>query len=447
MKLQRVLAVLLVALLSAMAPSGVGAQTVKSIKQQKAKTQREIKETSQKIDKNKADTRRQLNQLNTITAEIGEQQRSIDNLTKQLDAINAELKSVNDSIAANEAKLQELRDEYGKAIRKIHSRSSSVDKLLFVFQSSSFHQALRRMRYLREFSAWQKRQSQEIGEMQKRLEASRAHINSLATEKSNNIKDQNLAKLTLEQKKRQQSDVVNKLKKEGAQLNQILAEKKKQAQALDATLDRLIEQERIAAEKRRKEQEEKRRRAEERREEKERRSRRATDQCKATESKAEKAESSKPATPKTAPEKPDMALSGSFESNKGKLPYPVTGRYKIVSHFGVNKHPELKYVTTDNGGIDIETQPGAVARAIYEGKVSAIFRQDGFNNVVMVRHGSYLTIYVNLSEIYVRTGEKVKMNQNIGKIYSDSEDDNRTILHFEIRKEKVKLNPETWMRR
>ena len=128
MKLQRVLAVLLVALLSAMAPSGVGAQTVKSIKQQKAKTQREIKETSQKIDKNKADTRRQLNQLNTITAEIGEQQRSIDNLIKQLDAINAELKSVNDSIAANEAKLQELRDEHGKAIRQIHSRSSSVDK-------------------------------------------------------------------------------------------------------------------------------------------------------------------------------------------------------------------------------------------------------------------------------------------------------------------------------
>ena len=354
---------------------------------------------------------------------------------------------MNDSIAANEAKLQELRDEYGKAIRKIHSRSSSLDKLLFVFQSSSFHQALRRVRYLREFSAWQKRQSQEIGEMQKRLEASRAHINSLATEKSNNIKDQNLAKLTLEQKKRQQSEVVNKLKKEGAQLNQILAEKKKKAKALDETLDRLIEQERIAAEKRRKEQEEKQRREEEQRRKAGQGKTQGSTGSQGATGKTESAESSKPATPKTAPEKPDMALSGSFESNKGKLPYPVTGRYKIVSHFGVNKHPELKYVTTDNGGIDIETQPGAVARAIYEGKVSAIFRQDGFNNVVMVRHGSYLTIYVNLSEIYVRTGEKVKMNQNIGKIYSDSEDDNRTILHFEIRKEKVKLNPETWMRR
>ena len=84
---------------------------------------------------------------------------------------------------------------------------------------------------------------------------------------------------------------------------------------------------------------------------------------------------------------------------------------------------------------------------MFTGKVSAIFRQDGYNTVVMVRHGSYLTIYVNLSEIYVRTGETVKPNQNIGKIFSDREDDNRTILHFEVRNEKVKLNPEQWLRR
>ena len=436
MKLKRVLSIMLMAVVGAMALSSVSAQTVKSIKQQKAKTQREITETAKQIDKNKADTRRQLNQLNTITAEIGEQQRSIDALTKQLEEINAELQSVNDSIAANEARLQEMRDEYGKAIRKIHSHSSSLDKLLFVFQSASFHQALRRMRYLREFSAWQKRQSREIGEMQKRLEASRAHINALATSKSNNLKDQNLAKLTLEQKKRQQSDVVSKLKKEGKQLSSILAEKKKKAKALDEVLDRLIEQERIAAEKARQKAEEERRKKGE-----------SQSDGKHQDAKPEKKEETKPKTKPKAPEKVDVALSGSFESNKGKLPFPVTGKYKIVSHFGVNKHPELKYVTTDNGGIDIETQPGAVAHAIYEGKVSAIFRQEGFNTVVMIRHGSYLTIYVNLSEIYVRTGEKVKMNQNIGKIYSDSEDGNRTILHFEIRKEKTKLNPEQWMRR
>ncbi|MEG2401947.1 MAG: M23 family metallopeptidase, partial [Muribaculaceae bacterium] len=139
-------------------------------------------------------------------------------------------------------------------------------------------------------------------------------------------------------------------------------------------------------------------------------------------------------------------ISGSFESNKGQLLFPVKGSYKIVKQFGRQRHPELKYVETDNGGIDIETSSGASACAIFNGKVSAVFRQDGFNTVVMVRHGNYLSIYVNLSEIYVRTGQDIKAGQSIGKIFSDPDDDNRTILHFEIRKEKVKLNPELWVR-
>ncbi len=414
MKFLRLLLIVMFAAVGANA--GVHAQTVKSIKQQKAKTQKEISETAKKIDKNKADTRRQLNQLNSITAEIDDQQRQIGVLVKQLDEINNQLKLVNDSIKHNEERLEEMRSEYGKAVKKIRVSSSSTEQLMFIFQSSSFHQAMRRIRYLREFSAWRQRRSDEIGAMQQRLADSRERINALATSKSENIKDQNRAKLVLEQKKRQQSDVVSRLKKEGAKLSVILAEKKRQADALDRELERVIEAERLAAERVKR---------------------------------GGKEEAKSPDRVKTDKqvEKIDEKLSGSFESNKGRLPYPVTGNFKIVRKFGVQQHPELKYVTTDNGGIDIETSEGAVARAIFPGKVSAIFRQDGFNTVVMVRHGSYLTIYVNLSEIYVRSGEEVKLNQNIGKIYSDSEDNNRTVLHFEVRNEKQKLNPEHWLRR
>ena len=142
----------------------------------------------------------------------------------------------------------------------------------------------------------------------------------------------------------------------------------------------------------------------------------------------------------------ERVLSGSFESNKGRLLFPVSGQYKIVKPFGRHQHPELKYVQTDNGGIDIEVPFGTNARAVFDGKVSAIFRQDGFNTIVMVRHGNYLTIYVNLSEIYVSNGETVKANQNIGKIFADPNDDNRTILHFEVRKEREKLNPQLWVK-
>lgn len=142
----------------------------------------------------------------------------------------------------------------------------------------------------------------------------------------------------------------------------------------------------------------------------------------------------------------DRALSGSFESNKGRLLFPVNGKYKIVRHFGRQRHADLPYVQTDNGGIDIEVPAGGTARAIFAGKVSAIFRQPGFNTIVMVRHGNYLTIYANLSEISVKTGDTVKANQTIGRIFSDPDDDNRSIMHFELRKEKAKLNPEQWVR-
>ena len=143
---------------------------------------------------------------------------------------------------------------------------------------------------------------------------------------------------------------------------------------------------------------------------------------------------------------PERKFKGSFESNKGRLLFPVTGKYKIVSTFGQHKHPELKYVKVNNNGIDIEAQPGAMARAIFDGKVSAVFPQDGYHTVVMVRHGKYLSIYVNLSEIYIRKGDTLKAGDAIGKIYSDPDDGGRTILHFEVRREKDKLDPQQWVK-
>lgn len=158
----------------------------------------------------------------------------------------------------------------------------------------------------------------------------------------------------------------------------------------------------------------------------------------------------KPTTPSAAEldlmAKQDIKISGDFESNRGKLPYPVVGKYRIVKRFGRQRHPELKYVETDNSGIDLEVSSGATARAIYPGKISAIFRQQGFNTIVMVRHGNYLTIYAGLDAIAVKTGDEVRPNQPIGTVYADPDDGGRSILHFEIRKEKTKLNPEEWLR-
>ncbi|MDY3858506.1 MAG: peptidoglycan DD-metalloendopeptidase family protein, partial [Muribaculaceae bacterium] len=136
-----------------------------------------------------------------------------------------------------------------------------------------------------------------------------------------------------------------------------------------------------------------------------------------------------------------------FAESKGLLPMPVIGRYTIVKRFGRQQHPTLKHVETNNAGIDMQTAPGASVRSVYDGEVSAIFKPDGYNTVVVIRHGNYLTVYANLGIINVKTGQKVKGGQTIGQVFSDPDDSGRSVLHFEIRNGRSKENPELWLKR
>lgn len=135
-----------------------------------------------------------------------------------------------------------------------------------------------------------------------------------------------------------------------------------------------------------------------------------------------------------------------FESLRGKLPYPITGNYTIVKRFGRQKHPSLPHVETNNAGIDIQTSKGAAVRAVCDGVVSAVFRPDGYNTVVVIRHGQYMTVYANLGSTSVSTGQKVKAGQNIGNVFADPKDNGRSVLHFEIRNGRAKENPQSWLR-
>lgn len=144
--------------------------------------------------------------------------------------------------------------------------------------------------------------------------------------------------------------------------------------------------------------------------------------------------------------KADMPVGTDFESYRGRLPFPVDGRYTIVKRFGRQKHPTLPHVETTNSGIDMQTTPGAAVRTVFDGEVSAVFRPDGYNNVVVIRHGHYMTVYANLGSITVSTGQKVKAGQAIGSVYTDANDGNRSILHFEIRNRRAKENPELWLK-
>ncbi len=455
---------IIVMLLSAVDMSAARKRTrsVSSVKQEQKANAQAIKKTSQQLDENAKATSRTLNALNTLGAEIRQQNDSIASINHQIDSIDSAMKHINDSIVTLDGKLNALRDSYARSVTRIrNSQQGSMDKLAFIFSAESFTQAYRRFRYLGEFSKWRKRRNDEIKAVQARLEKQRDELTRLQGVKSGMLTRMNVARNDLEKKQNETSALVAKLKKEGASLKKVLRQKEAQARALDNELDRLI-----AEEKRRQAEEEKRRQAEEKRKEQERllaeenarkKQQQKEQEAKAAPAKAEQPERKAVAQPKPASTAAKPAtnyamaetsrkLTGSFESNKGRLLFPVNGKYKIVRPFGRHKHPDLPHVTTDNGGIDIEVPAGGTARAVFDGTVSEVFRLPGYNTIVMVRHGKYLTIYANLSNISVKKGDALKQGQTIGTIYSDPDDGNRSILHFELRQEKQKLNPTAWVR-
>jgi murein hydrolase activator len=148
--------------------------------------------------------------------------------------------------------------------------------------------------------------------------------------------------------------------------------------------------------------------------------------------------------PGLALSKEEKLLSGDFSNNKGKFPWPVPGGF-ISDHFGEHPHAVLKYVIIRNSGIDITTRTNAKARSIFKGEVTKIVAIPGGNWAVIIRHGNYLTVYSNLQEVFVKAGQKVGIKEEIGTVFTDDNDDNKTILKFQIWRENTKLNPEDWL--
>lgn len=485
----RAWSVILIALFTAVSIVAAPQRNAKRIKRDKQATTQQIKETSRKINENAQKIERQLNQLNFVEAEVKELNKTILKTQKSIDSVEQVINKLNDSIKIVDGKLSLMRDKYASAVRKMQSNNGELSTWSFLFSAETFIQAYRRMRYLQQFSQWRSRKSDEIKEIQSQLEAKKGVLTAVQEEKSKTLVELNIARQDLEKKQSEAEALVADLKKEGGALKKLLKRKEREAQALDDELERLIaEEQRIAEEKRKAEerrlveerkkrereeaerqrllaQEEQRKREEEQRRqaeiEAEQKKQQEQEQKKIKEQKPQEQSKSVAEKPKqdvtkennqqqekgSVPTNTAPLLTGNIESSKGQLPFPVSGDYKIVRGFGIQRHPDLKYVKTNNGGIDIEVPEGGMARAVFAGKVSAIFRQPGFNNIVMVRHGSYITIYANLSSINVKKGDEVKINQTIGQIYSDPDDNHRSILHFEIRKEREKLNPELWLKK
>lgn len=417
-------------------------RTMSTVKQEQRRAEKTLKDAGKKLNDNTRRTEQELIRLNQLEGELKEKNREIDNIRTSLSAIDSDIKVAGDSLAVLEKNLAALKTQYAAALRKMQGNFRSKNLITFLFSASSFSDVTARYRYLREFSDWRKRKMQEISKASNLLGSQRRQLGSLQSERRKTLSSLTENESQLRSKRDETDKVVARLKKEGSQLQKTIDNNQRKLKKLENELDRMI----IAEQKRQAEAQRKAEQAARKKKQQTASKNKKQSQGKAVEKPSASAKGNSRMAAITAGNAESRALSGSFESNRGRLLFPVRGSYTIVKGFGRQTHPDLPNVVTDNPGIDIAASEGAKARSIFEGTVSGIFSQDGYNKVVMVRHGSYISIYANLSSINVRMGEKVRANQDLGTIYRDPEYGNKPVLHFELRRERAKLNPMQWIR-
>lgn len=409
-------------------PAADARRTTKDIRRERQATERKIKDTRRQISSNIDDTRRELNRLTSLEGDIRSNDARIARLTSRNDSLRKKTKILSDSVEQATAKVQRLKQSRASAMRAARrQRQTAGSASAFIFSSESFRQALRRASYLRDLARWQDSTATSLAREVKVLEIKKASLDSTRKILKANIASLSEERLKLEQNSREAKTVVASLKRQGRNLEKVLKEQQRLAQKLDQELNRLIE-------------EEARRAAEEARKKKEQEEAARRKQQNNTPSETPKKAQSSPAPPEPAqPGKP-------FADMKGKLPLPLDRNATVAVPFGLQTHAEYSKVKMQNNGIDLETEPGASARAVHEGTVSMVIVMEGYHNVVLVRHGEYLTVYAGLADLAVRKGQRVNAGDRIGSVYVDKNDDNRTRLHFEVRHEKEKLDPAQWIR-
>lgn len=405
---------------------------IKELESKRGALQKQIAESETLLQTTKKNVGSQLKGLAALTGQIEERKRYILSINRDVELIDREQVSLQRQLNILQRELEDTKTKYAASVNYLYRNHTIQDKLLFIFSASTLEQTYRRLRYVREYASYQRMQGEEIQKKQKQISDKRAELTQTRKAKESLLKEREDEKTRLERQEKEQKVLVDNLRKKQRSLQSEISKKRKEASQLNARIDRLIAEE---IEKARKRAEEEAKRE-------------AAARKKTTGKPAEAAASRPKATPLEtySLNKADRQLSGTFANNRGRLPVPVTGPYIITSHYGEYTVPGLRGVKLDNKGIDIQAKPGAQARAVFDGKVAAVFQLNGLFNI-LVRHGAYISVYCNLSSASVKADDVVKTGQSIGQIFSDGTDGGRTVLHFQLRKEKEKLNPEPWLNR
>lgn len=370
----------------------INAQNLKELQAQQKKYAEELENTGKMISQTKQNEKATENKLNLIGQDIRTRKKLINSINQELVALDKEQNRLQNEQSRLQAELDSLKRDYANLVQLTHYADMQQSPLLFLLSAKDFNQLFRRIRYMREFAAYRQEQVERIESIKADIQIQTNLIQDNRKEKDSALKTQQRERDQLARNERKQKAMLQDLKKKEKEL---IAKQKQQQKKIDE-LNKQIEKA-IAKQVDRKQQ----------------------------------------------LTKEQELIAGGFAANKGRLPWPVEKGF-ISGHYGKHQHPVYENVTINNKGVYIQTTAGSNARAVYEGEVTTCMVM-GSTYAIIVQHGNYRTVYTGIQTPAVKPGDKIQAKQNIGKIASNSDDDNKTELQFQVWEDRTLLNPELWL--
>lgn len=391
----------LISLISFM-PLDAQTQKKKDLENKKQELQKEIDYQNKLLNEVKKNKNRSMIQLTILNNKIVRQKELIATIGKELNMIEGTISETKNNILHKETELKILKNDYAKIIFASYKNRDSYSRLMFLFASRDFNQAIQRIKYMQYYTEARKKQAGFISDTQRQLQTKKQELENRKEQQSKTLSQKEIETGNLSKQKKDKEITLTDLQKKEKDIKADIKKKKGQAEKLKKAIEKVIDSEIKKSQK-----------------------------------------SSKSDSKKITLTPEEKELSSDFESNRGKLPWPLA-EGAVTESFGTHDHPDLPGIKVSNNGVNIATHKGANVRAVFSGTVAAVASVGGLEGkVVIIKHGEYLSVYSNMETAFVKSGEKVKTKQVIGKVLTD--DDSATELHFEIWKGQFTMNPESWI--
>ena len=389
------------------------------LEERKAKIQQEILEKQELLNSMKNKEKTVVSQLMIQKEKIGLKEKLIKTTEKQTKLLNDDIYTNQIQINQLNKDLERLRIDYAEMIRKSYKSRSEESRAMFLLSSENFLQAYKRAQYMKQYASYRKSQGEEIKAKSVKLDIVTENIKVQKNEKEKLIVANEKEKQVLEQEKQVQEKIANQIQKDKKSIVADIKTKQQETKKIDAQIQKLIRE--AIAEANRKT---------------------AKSSSSSSKTTSEKKAIENSVNIVLTPE--GKLISDNFKANKGRLPWPVE-KGAITLGYGEQPHPVFRTIVVYNSGIDITTEDGSNARAVFDGEVSQVQLTSPQKKTVIIKHGDFFTIYNNLSSVNVREGDKVSVRDVIGKIRTDS--DGKTVLKFMISQNTTSFNPAPWLSR